>query len=263
MPTLSDIQRGFARSILLGETDDIVAHVESDGIPAADRLGIYRNTARTVLTEALRLTFPAVDRLVGGAFFDMAAARFIRRHPPRRACLDDYGADFADFLASLEEAAELPYLPDVARFEWALGVAAQARDVPPLDLRALAGLGSELHGLLRFEPHPSATLLHLGFPADHIADAVLSGDETAMAAVDLRGGPVWLVVHRGPEGVAAERIALKSYRFLRRLFAGEELGALLTDDTPDAAETLGRQFALGRITGCTTSGSLPGKETMQ
>ena len=44
-------------------------------LPPADRVGIYRNTARIGMTEALRLSFPAVERLVGADFFAMAAAR--------------------------------------------------------------------------------------------------------------------------------------------------------------------------------------------
>src|ERR1051326_5598559 len=85
MPTLREIQRGFARAILLGDTDQIESDVVEAGLPASARLSIYRNTSRTVLTTALRLTFPVVDRLVGEPFFDMAAARVINRFSPRFA----------------------------------------------------------------------------------------------------------------------------------------------------------------------------------
>ena len=263
MPTLHELQGDFARCILLGDAGGIEDHVIGDGIPPAARLGIYRNTARTVLTEALRLAFPVVHRLVGGDFFDMAAARFIRRFPPRCACLDDYGGDFPAFLGSLPEAMELQYLPDVARFEWALNVASHAPEVPPPDLLALADLDPGLQGLLRFEPHPSVVLLRLEVPADEIADAILSGDERAMAAVDIQGGPVAIVVHRGPDGVAAERVGSETYEFLERLFAREDLGTLLSGNTPEAAEILARQFALGRITGFTTDGFSGETEVIQ
>ena len=263
MPTLRDIQSGIAHGILLGETANIDDHIVGDGIPAADRLGIYRNTARTVLTEALRLTFPVVDRLVGTDFFDMAAARFIRGYPPGSACLDDYGAKFADFLASLKEASKLRYLPDVARFEWALDVAAHAPDLPTLDLLSLAGLNTEQQASVRFKSHPSTTLLLLDFPADQIADAVLAGDESAMASVDLGSGPVALIVHRGSGGVTAERIELRFLGFLRRLFAGDELSALLAENVPDAADILAQQFAHGRITGFATHQPVPSGETIQ
>ena len=263
MLTLREIQRGFARAILFGDTGEVADEIVEDGLLAAARLGIYRNTSRTVLTAALRLTFPVVDRLVGGPFFDMAAARFISGSPPRCAWLDDYGASFPGFLTSLEEAAELRYLPDVARFEWALSVAAHAPEVPPLDLLKLADLEPGQRGSLRFEPHPSVTLPRFEFPADHIADAILSGDEGAIAAIDIDSGPIAMVVHRGPDGVAAERIGPELHRFLTRLFAGEDLGTLLSGETPGAAEILAQQFRLGRIAGFMTSGPSQRTETIQ
>lgn len=258
MPALRDIQRAFARAVLTGEPDAIAPHIVAGGIPPEHRVSIYRNTARIGMTEALRLGFPAVERLVGAAFFDMAAARFGRAHPPDSPCLNDYGAGFADFLAAMPECVALPYLPDVARFEWALNIAAHAADAPKLDMLALAGMDPILFGTLHFVPHPSLTLLSLAFPADRIADAVLSGDAAAMAAIDLAGGPVHLVVHRGPDGVSAEHVAPADHDFLQRLFAGEPLEALL-HDAPRAAEILAHQFALGRITGFATT-SVPSPE---
>ena len=38
-----------------------------------ERLGVYRNTVGVSLTRALRLSFPAVHKLVGEAFFEAAA----------------------------------------------------------------------------------------------------------------------------------------------------------------------------------------------
>lgn len=260
MSELRDIQHRFARSVLHGEVDGIEPWIVEDGISPAGRLAIYRNTARIGLTEALRMSFPVVDRLVGEAFFDMAAARYLRADPPRSAWLDEYGAGFPEFLRSLPEAASLRYLPDVARFEWQLGVAANAPPVPPLGLIALAGLDAQRLEGLRLAPHPSVSLLSLDFPADRIADAVLSGDDDAMAAIDLDSGPAYLAVHRGPDGVTAERIDRSTFRFLGRLFAGEALGVLLADAWPDASAMLSREFALGRIAGVQAGTSPPARE---
>src|SRR6059036_1319432 len=140
MPALLDLQRAFAASMLHEEDDSGCGAVVDDGFAAAERLNIYRNTCRSTLIEALRMTYPAVDRLVGREFFDMAAARFIRAHPCRSGYLNEYGAGLADFLAALEPARGLPYLADVARFEWALGVAANAPDAPAIDAAALGAV---------------------------------------------------------------------------------------------------------------------------
>jgi Putative DNA-binding domain len=75
---------------------------------------IERNTFASTLIRALRLSYPAVDRLVGAAFFDGAARAFIDAHPPRSSYLDEFGGDFADFLAQFPPAASVPYLSDAS-----------------------------------------------------------------------------------------------------------------------------------------------------
>lgn len=132
MPRLHELQRAFGAAIFDDDTS-IAAHVIGDGMPAARSLDVYRHTIFAVLTDALRLTYPAVDRLVGPEFFKAAAAAFARRNPPTNASLNAYGGAFVDFLAEFPPAASIAYLPDVARLEWALNVAANAPDVPALD----------------------------------------------------------------------------------------------------------------------------------
>jgi hypothetical protein len=229
-----------------------------NGIAAAERLRIYRNTAFSVLTDALRLVYPAVDRLVGAEFFDGAAAVFIRRHPPRDAYLGNYGAEFADFLAGFQPAAGVAYLPDVARFEWALSVAANAPDVPPVNPAALSALDPVHHGAVRFTPHGSVSLLQLRYPADSITDAVMARDDAAMAAIELGSGPIWLVVHRGPDGVEARRLSEGEWRFTEQLCANWMLAAAITAfDDVDVKPLLADHLARGRFAGFSISRKQP------
>jgi hypothetical protein len=214
---------------------------------AAERLRIYRNTCRSALVETLRMSYPAVERLVGGDFFDMATERYTDAHPARSGYLNDYGGAFAAFLARLDAARDLRYLPDVARFEWALSIAANASDAPVIEATALLAVDIDDRVDLRFEAHPSVQLLKLEHPADEIADAVLAGDEAAMREIDLAGGPLRLVVHRGPHGLETERLQGSAYTFVSRLCAGERFGALLEPDPEQAAALLGEQFVKGRL----------------
>src|SRR6516225_3565060 len=113
---------------LLGNGDATVAATLGNVLVPADRLSIYYNTSRTALTNALRLNFPAVQRLVGEDFFAAAADTFITHELPNTAWLDLYGEGFPDFLQSFEPAASLTYLPDVARLERAVCHALHAVD---------------------------------------------------------------------------------------------------------------------------------------
>ena len=248
MPTLLETQRAFAATLAGNANCAIEEWIAADGFSAAERLRIYRNSCRSVAAEVLRMTFPAVDRLVGRDFFDMAAMRFCAAHPPASGYLNEYGGEFADFLSELPEAAAaLRYLPDVARFEWALNWAANADDAPVLDLASLAAVAPEQHEMLRFEPHPSVRLLELEYPADQIADAVLAGDDAAMAAIDLASGPVHLIVGRGPNGVDARRLTPSAYEFAGRLFGKKRLGEALEAAGPDGAASLADHFLNGRL----------------
>ena len=161
----------------------------------------------------------------------------------------------------MPETESLGYLADVGRYEWALSVAAHAPDVPPIDLGALIRIEPASHDRVRFAAHPSVTLLHLESPADVIADAVLSGDERMMASINVRGGPIWLAVNRGPGGIEAERLDMVTYGFLSRLCAGDALGALLDNAVPDAANILARQFTGWRLAGFSTASTPAHEET--
>src|SRR5271168_2780237 len=111
VPTLLETQHAMRASLVAGD-DRAAAALLADDV-GADRLNIYRNTFVSGVTKALRLPYPAINRLVGGDFFEGAAARFIAQHPPRAAYLDEYGAEFSEFLRSFEPAAALVYLADV------------------------------------------------------------------------------------------------------------------------------------------------------
>jgi len=247
LPALLELQRAFAGALLREYDRGVWPCIAEDAFSAPERLRIYRNTCRATLVQTLRMTYPAVERLVGRDFFEHAAGKFVARYPARSGYLNDYGGEFADLLAGLEPARELGYLSDVARFEWALSVAANAEDAPLLEPDALLGVAAEDHAALRFAPHPSVSCLELAYPADQIADAVLAGDEAAMAQVDLAYGPVCIVVHRGPNGLETERLCARAYEFVSLLCAGEPLGRVIEAAPEQAPMLLAEQLAKGRL----------------
>src|SRR5262249_7867346 len=156
--------------------------------------------------NALRLSFPAVQKLVGVDFFECAARVFAHERPPVTVFLDEYGSDFPDFLECFAPAASLVYLPDVARLEWAVTRALHAPDIAPLDPARLAEIPSSDHDRVRFVPHPSVSLIESAYPVDAIWRAVLAQDDAALAAIDLATGTVRGLVERVARGVEVTRI---------------------------------------------------------
>ena len=218
------------------------------GEDSALRLAIYRNTCMSALVNALRLSFPAVQRLVGADFFEAAAQQFIRASLPTSAYLNDYGADFPGFLSHFTPAAGLVYLGDVARLEWAVNRALHAGAAPRLDLTGLAGLDEAALSRVSFTAHPAVTLLRLESPADAIWRSVLEQDDAAMAAIDLTGGPVHLLVERDAAGVQVRRLGAAAWEFTAQLCAGRPLYAVLAAGRHAMADAwLAEHLAAGRF----------------
>lgn len=222
MPALLELQQALCAQLLR----------EAPPLDAASsaRLTIYRDTRIATLVNALRLSFPAVQRLVGAEFFEAGAHEFICAHPPASACLNDYGAGFAGFLRTFTPASGLAYLGDVAQLEWAVNRALHADDVAGLDLARLAGLEQPTLSRLSFRAHPALCLLRMQFPADAIWRAVLQQDQAAMAAIDLGEGPVHLMVERDADGVQVHRLNPARWQFSARLCAGTPLYELVSED---------------------------------
>ena len=253
MPGLLELQRALRAQLFGGVSPraDALAEALAQVLPPNDegalRLAIYRDTCHSTLVNALRLSFPAVQRLVGAEFFEGGAREFIREHVPASANLNEYGADFPGFLAGFAPAGALAYLADVARLEWAVNRALHADDMPRLDLARLSLLDESALARVSFSAHPGVSLLRLGFPADAIWRAVLDQDDAAMAAIDLAGGPVHLLIERDATGVQVRRLGAPAWEFTVRLCAGRPLYAVL-DDGPDGQIDvwLAEQLSSGR-----------------
>ena len=248
MQSLHELQRAVRLSLVEREDGTGAMYVVGDGLAPEQRLAIYRNTFDANLANALRLSYPAVHRLVGAQFFEAAARTFAHELPPRAAWLDEYGAEFPEFLAGFPPAASLAYLPDVARLEWAVNRALHAPDVEPLDAKRLADLDPADHARIRFAADPSITLLSAVYPADAIWRAVLAQDDAALGAIDLAAGPLWLQVQRCATGVEVTRIDENAWRFADALFGGRPLGAAL-EAAPglEAPALLAEHIAAGRF----------------
>jgi Putative DNA-binding domain len=153
------LQQAFARALT-----DTEAAVPRGVIATPARFNIHRNNMVAGLEALLASRYPVIQRLVGEPFFAATARAFIAADPPRSPVLLEYGAAFAPFLAGFEPAAPYPYLPDIARLDWARHCAYHAADAPPADLSRIAALDPERMSRLRFNLHPSATVIASAFP---------------------------------------------------------------------------------------------------
>lgn len=251
MPSLRELQTAFAASLLDEHEPGVTAHVAADGLAPAARLQIYRHHVFTSLTAALEATYAVVARLVDARFFAYAAHEYVRHHPPTDPCLFEYGASFADFLADFGPCATLPYLPDVARLEWAVHTAGNAEDAAPVDPARLAAAAPADVPALRLRLHPSLSVLRSTWPVADIWRAN-QRDADPDLTVDLAAGGMCLEVRRRDDVVVLCETTPETHAFVRALLDGRCLGdaataALVTEPGFDLAAVLCRLLDGGLV----------------
>lgn len=251
MPSLADLQTAFAAAVL-GQSDDIARLVRGNGLAPTQRVQVYRNAVRVRLKDALADIYPVLRRLVGDACFDDVASEFLRRYPPRVGYLHPFGARMAELCAQSPVLAGLPYLPDVARLEWAWQQAFHAAAAPGLPAQAFADVPVEQQHAIRLHLQASASLLGSAYPIGRIFE-VNRPDYPGDDAVSLdRGGESLLVIRRGFD-VRVEPLPAGEYALLAALAASAPLGDALcaaVDAQPDCpvGAVLARHIAAGTFT---------------
>ena len=251
MPSLAELQDGFAAAVRRPEPDPPRGITGRGDAGAGRRFGVYRNNHLAGLAGALEMTFPVVRKLVGEEFFRAAAMDYVRRHPPRSPVLLLYGERFGDLLDELPAAGRYPYLGDVARLEWSRIFALNARDTAPAEIRLLSGIPEpELPGT-RLILHPSVRTLASRWPVLAVWQDCQPGG--GRAKIDMER-PERLLVVRPDTEVVTHRLDGGSYAFIRSLARGAALGeaaehAMAEEPGLDLSAQLVLLFNYGTVAG--------------
>jgi hypothetical protein len=215
---LAERQREFAAALIDARLPVPAGLIDPDGEPSARRFAVYRNNVVVGLIEALKAAFPALHRIVGAEFFKAMARAYVVNEPPSSPILFDYGAGFADFIAGFAPAAELPYLPDVARIERAWTEAYHASEAEPLDPTVLAAIAPDRLAELHLTLHPSVRLVRSPYPALTIWR--MNVTDGVPAPVDLTSGGEDLLIARPKADVEVRSLPAGGVDFIRALMDG-------------------------------------------
>ncbi len=218
---LPDLQAAF-RAGTIGRDGDTVAALSAAGMQNGHRFGIYRNNIFKSLTGVLEAAFPTIRNLVGGENFAVLAHRFVAAHPPRQPQLYAYGGGFAEFLAGFAPAVEeLPFLPDLARVEWAVNEAYFEADAEPLAAGHLAGLAPESYAALRLGLHPTVRLIGSDWPVWDLWGLEALPDPWPPG---MQGGTQCVLVRRPESKVDVVLATRGDFAFLGAVEGGATLG---------------------------------------
>lgn len=222
-----------------------------NGAPAPKRFGVYRNNVIVSLTEALMATYPALLRLLGEDYFRALARLYVSAEPPSSPVLLAYGGSFSEFIEGFPPLAGYPYLPDVARLEWAWLEAYHAADQAPLEAALLAAVPPEQLGALRFTLHPACRLIVSSFPVMDLVRANRFEIEAGVE-VDPGQGQSVLLTRPGIDVVLYPLQAVGDVAFMTALKTGDSLAeaagsALAVDPAFDLAAAIGLLLRSGAV----------------
>lgn len=253
MPALRELQTRFHDAILLGEPaeEGLLACLVESGEVGRRRIAVYRHSIFGKLVDALLATYPVLARIVGLPFFRAAAQAYVRQYPSESGDLNEYGEQFAEFIATWPHGRELAYLPDVARVEWQVQQVYYAAEATA-DLSVLAACPPQEYGTLRFTLAPAFVRMDSALP---LADIwrVNAADYCGDMAVDFSVG-ARLLLRRANGQVLVETVGADEAAFIDALAAAASLetattAALAADADFDLGAGLARFIGNGILVG--------------
>ncbi len=171
----------------------------ADGLPLTEgsRFDVYVSNLYWGLAVALADSYPFVQALLGEENFRF----FVRRHAarfPLSGSVDDYGAELAVTFGASDELTALPFLPDVARLEWACTRAARATPLEPASTDDVAEAMSADPDQVTARLQPSLQLLRPNHAVFEPWRAFVDGGTDALEAIE-PGVEALVVTHREGE----------------------------------------------------------------
>ena len=229
MSTLIQQQQALLNALLAWPRPDatqfIAAHARQSG---ARGLKVYQTNGHMLAERALQAAYPVVAQLLGAESFADLARALWHAHPPRQGDVACWGADLPDFLTANDDLKDEPYLPDVARTEWALHRCATAPD-PVLALDTFALLTTNDPAALLLHLAPASKVLGSAWPVISIVGAHRdqSPSFAQVGALLRQGVAESAVVWRNGHKPCVRHTLAGEAALLRALLAGQSLGGAL------------------------------------
>jgi hypothetical protein len=242
---LLDLQERVAAAVMTRD-GSLLTPMLVDGENAHHRLDVHGRHYEASLTRVLVDRFPATAWLTGLSFVEGAARNYIRRHPPSRPCLAEYGEHFPAFLGTQPQAADLPYVQDFAELEWRVGEVAVNVDGDAASIAELARLTPEEAEGTVLALQPGVRYVEAAWAVDTLMTAYLT--DSAPGRFVIAHEQVCLEVRGARGDVRFPRLPFGDFCFRRALASGTSLGAAveqaaLASDSFDPAPGLAALFA--------------------
>lgn len=227
-PSLEAQQRAMAANIL-----DPSARVPLDwfalpvGVDPAVRVGVYVGGYPARIAGSLTETFPAIANIVGASQMAQLAERYCAqlREPPRN--LNYIGRDLADYLSGDPLASRLPFLPDLARLEWAVVACFHAAVGTPFDLSQCAQWDAEHWECARIGFQAGTEIVRSEWPVLALRESRHQERGSIDLDLDVGSKDDAILVYRIALEVVSESIDELEAQAFEQLRAGGSLGEVM------------------------------------
>jgi hypothetical protein len=164
MSRLRQQQQALLDALFAWPPKDATKNIASRTYYTGDRgLKAYKTNGHCLAERALAAAYPVVAQVLGAESFADLARALWHAHPPTRGDVAQWGEALAFFLQDSVQLAGEPYLPDVARAEWALHCCASAADAAA-DVSTLALLTTHDPQHLYFGLAPGCAVVRSVWP---------------------------------------------------------------------------------------------------
>ena len=246
---MHNIQDNFADHIGHDETsmdDDFRALFKTDGITLENRMSVYRNNVIRTLRDAIIATYPMTLKMLGADYMKKLARLYALDHKPSQADLNLYGENFPQFIANFKPLVKYPYLPDLAKLEWATNESYFAADDTALDPSGLAQQSAETQANLTLTLRSAVRLCNAPYKLDQIQN--LCANERTETKIE--NGSCIILIYRPALDVMTMPLQPYEYDFLKSFQQPQNLSKVLENFTTrhsniDLAPMLEKFFSCG------------------
>jgi hypothetical protein len=215
-------------------------------------LDVYRTGHIVRLTEALGETYEAVWWVAGDEYYFQLAKEFLLTHSSTSYNLSDFGIHFPGFLDTRQPFSDLPFIADLARFEWLFK---EVFHIPPHTALTPEHFHQyPLSGNLHLSFGPSVRLFHSQYSVYEIWKR--RGTKQESLPEKDWGNPQWLLCYKHQQQVYIKHLSEPEYLLLHHLCSGasieESLDRTLQDFSDITASTVSDLFTVINHTGIVT-----------
>ncbi|MGZ3236425.1 MAG: HvfC/BufC family peptide modification chaperone [Burkholderiaceae bacterium] len=211
---------------------------KGDARLAEQRFALYRGNLSATWDKTLSAAYPVLKALVGEEFFGGLSRAYGKAYPSQLGDLNQFGAQFAEFLTDFPYVSEYPYFPDMARLEWALHRAHYADNASAFNPADIVQLTPEQLDRICLLLHPAVALIQSEWAIVELWQAHLPDDEYPFPTDMERNNHA--LIARPQWKTEVLPLQPSAYAALHALQNGKTLGAAL-----DAALEVDAEFDFG------------------